>query len=146
MNVVPRLPLRAYRSAGACLPLLCVDGILGSSDNPYKFLLVKRTSPPFSGEWWVPGGRVFKGETVEQAFRRVIREELGVSLGRDIRMVGIYQLRYDALDADVPGGRHTVSVVFEAMVPKGAVVKLDGQASEWMWADRLPEKFRIQEV
>ena len=146
MIVTRKLAEWEYRATAARVPLLCVDGILGSSGPmPCKFLLVRRRFPPFQGEWWPPGGRVFKGETLIQAFRRVMWEEVRVRVGGKVRIAGVYELRYGQADADAPGGRHTVSVVFEATVPKEATIRLDEQSSAWTWATRLPAKFRLKE-
>src|SRR3990167_6746333 len=137
MIVTGKLAMWEYKATAARVPLLCVDGILGSpGTGPCKFLLVQRRFPPFQGEWWPPGGRVFKGETLEHAFRRVMWEEVGVRIGRDIHFAGVYELRYAQADSDAPGGRHTVSVVFEATVPKGATIWLDEQSSGWTGATR----------
>ena len=43
-----------------------------------KVLLVRRKNPPNRGRWTVPGGLVELGESVEEAARREVKEELGV--------------------------------------------------------------------
>lgn len=45
-----------------------------------KILLVKRANEPNKGKWSVPGGLVRTGETLEEALKREILEELGVSV------------------------------------------------------------------
>ncbi len=45
-----------------------------------KILLVKRANEPNRGKWSVPGGLVRTGETLEDALKREIREELGVDV------------------------------------------------------------------
>ncbi|AIY90074.1 NUDIX hydrolase [Geoglobus acetivorans] len=45
-----------------------------------KILLVKRANEPNKGKWSVPGGLVRRGERLEEALEREIREELGVEV------------------------------------------------------------------
>lgn len=54
-------------------------------------LLVKHTYQP---HWYLPGGGVKKGETLEQAARREIAEEVGAKLGR-LRLFGVYTNFYE---------------------------------------------------
>jgi 8-oxo-dGTP diphosphatase len=55
-------------------------GVLIAPDG--KFLLTSR--PPgkvYAGYWEFPGGKLEAGETVEQALRRELQEEIGVTIG-----------------------------------------------------------------
>jgi 8-oxo-dGTP pyrophosphatase MutT (NUDIX family) len=51
-----------------------------------RVMLVKHT---YQRCWYMPGGRVKKWETLEQAARREAQEELGAKLG-DLRLYGMY--------------------------------------------------------
>jgi len=49
-------------------------------------LLVRQT---YMSGWFMPGGAVHRGETLEQAARREAREEVGAELG-DLELMGAY--------------------------------------------------------
>lgn len=54
-----------------------------------EVLLIRRSKPPYEGEWSIPGGKVDFGETTEQAARREVLEETGIEA--DIAgLVGAY--------------------------------------------------------
>ena len=53
--------------------LLRADGALLLSTRP--------EGKPYAGYWEFPGGKIEVGETVEQALRRELIEELGVTIG-----------------------------------------------------------------
>ena len=45
-----------------------------------KVLLVKRNTEPFNGYWTLPGGHIDFGETAEQAIKREVKEETGLTI------------------------------------------------------------------
>ncbi|WP_399683513.1 NUDIX domain-containing protein [Xenophilus sp.] len=53
--------------------LIAPDGALLLSTRP--------EGKPYAGYWEFPGGKLEAGETVEQALRRELQEELGVTIG-----------------------------------------------------------------
>lgn len=69
------------RDGGANRPVVQVAvGVLFRPDG--DFLLTSR--PPgkvYAGYWEFPGGKLEAGETVEQALRRELHEELGITIG-----------------------------------------------------------------
>lgn len=60
-------------------PVLAVGGvIIDRSAGEPRVVLVKRGKPPRAGFFSLPGGRVERGETLEQALRRELLEETGL--------------------------------------------------------------------
>ena len=58
-----------------------------------RVLLVRRGKPPRRGQWSLPGGAQQLGETVAEAARREVREEVGleVELGEIIATVDLIE-------------------------------------------------------
>ncbi|MEW5723109.1 MAG: NUDIX hydrolase [Thermodesulfobacteriota bacterium] len=67
-------------------PIVGVGGVI--FDGP-AVLLVKRAKDPGRGQWTIPGGAVKTGETLAEAVRREMAEEVGlaVSVGPLIEVV-----------------------------------------------------------
>ena len=55
----------------------------------FDVLMVKRNIGPGKGLWALPGGYVDRGETVESAVEREVREETGLSVSVG-ELVGVY--------------------------------------------------------
>ena len=92
-----------YSKIREVIPTLCVDMVVTNWRN--EFLLIKRTQSPAKGQWWLPGGRVFKNETLEQAVLRKAKEEIGVDVTfRDFISVEETIFKKDNV--------HTVNAVF----------------------------------
>jgi 8-oxo-dGTP diphosphatase len=61
-------------------PSLTVDCVIfGLDETDLKVLLIQRGQAPFEGQWALPGGFVHMDETIDEAARRELEEETGVS-------------------------------------------------------------------
>ncbi len=61
-------------------PALTVDCVVfGLDDEELRLLLVERDLEPFAGRWALPGGFVELDETLEDAARRELEEETGIT-------------------------------------------------------------------
>lgn len=118
----------ACDSCGAVVffdPKLAVVVIVSRED---KILMVKRDIEPMLGRWSFPSGYVDRGEVVEEAAVREVREETNVEIELD-RLLGVYS----SLDAPV------VLVAFGASVRCGVAAAGDEtQAVGWFPSNELP--------
>jgi colanic acid biosynthesis protein WcaH len=135
------IPTEQYTQIIEVLPILCVDVVIMNSNGEY--LLVKRANEPLEGHWWVIGGRVYKGETMEQAAIRKVKEEVGLDV-RSLRLIGYYEEVFRENPFGLTSGLHTVSVVFATMVDGYQPVKLDSQSTDWKYSPELPDDFCIR--
>jgi colanic acid biosynthesis protein WcaH len=69
------IPRRLYHKIISLVPIACVDIAIISGG---AVLLVRRSDPPAKGRWWLPGGRVLKGEMMRDTALRKAREEVGI--------------------------------------------------------------------
>lgn len=110
------------------MPIFCVDIVLKNSKG--GFLLVKRDKEPAKGQWWLPGGRLLRNETIGGAARRKIKEEVGMNVKSFKRMNRCYELIFNE-DPFLHGkGTHTISTCVLAKVSNLERYTLDGNHSE----------------
>ena len=138
------LKLRDYATVIECVPILCVDIDLVTEIDAVTdgHVLFKRCNEPLKGEWWVLGGRIFKGETAIDAVRRKLKEEAGLGIQPPLKFTGFYEDTYD-FSSIGRGKYHTVSLMFEMRCDPSKIV-LDSQHSEWMISQTLPKRLDVQ--
>ena len=88
-----RLETELFKSIVEHTPLISIDLIIRNEDG--KALLGQRLNRPAQNYWFVPGGRILKDESFENAFKRVTFEELGVQISiNEAKFLGIYEHFY----------------------------------------------------
>jgi colanic acid biosynthesis protein WcaH len=68
------IPAADYKKFLEQMPVVCIDAIIMNNNGQY--LLIKRKNEPLKGDYWVPGGRLLKNETLNDAVLRKVKEEL----------------------------------------------------------------------
>jgi colanic acid biosynthesis protein WcaH len=118
------VPDELFAEFTARMPEVCVEVLL---DTAKGVLLAKRTNRPARGEWFWPGGRLYKGERLESAARRIAREELGLEVTVEERL-GVYAHFWEGSAVAGNASRHTVNVTFRVKPADPEFsVELDGQ-------------------
>lgn len=87
------LPTSTYASALDALVICCADAAILHQG---LWLLAKRVWEPHP-DWWVIGGRMRKGELIEQAVRRNVQRELRLDIPEDrlLTIIGYYSQIWD---------------------------------------------------
>ena len=115
-------------------PAVTVDVVIVTREKKPRVLLIRRKHPPYAGMWAIPGGFVDMGEGLEDAARRELREETGVTVD------DLEQLQAFGDPKRDPRGR-TISVVYLARVDANRVKPRaadDAAAAAWHRLDQLP--------
>lgn len=89
-----RLELQLFKTIIENTPLISIDLIVTNSEG--KALLGQRENRPAQHFWFVPGGRIFKDESFEEAFKRITKEELGLEVRlNQSAFMGVYEHFYN---------------------------------------------------
>ncbi len=70
------LPIETFKTVITSTPLISIDLIVGNKQQ--QVLLGERLNKPAQGYWFVPGGRILKDESLECAYKRLMKAELGI--------------------------------------------------------------------
>jgi mutator protein MutT len=93
-----------------------------------ELLLTVRAEDPGRGALGLPGGFVDPGESLEQALRREVQEEIGLELP-DVEYLASYPHSYQDGDVRIP----TCDAVFLCRVPERPDVRALDEVSEVRW-------------
>lgn len=121
---IKMLPWETLKTVISSTPLISLDLIVRNSQQ--QILLGKRINKPAQGYWFVPGGRVLKDETLECAYKRLVKKELGIKEKAiesfNAKFKGIYQHIYNDNVTGSDFSTHYVVIAYE--------VEFDGSLKE----------------
>jgi len=85
-----KIPADIFMQIVRHAPLISIDLLLHNENN--EILLGWRNNQPAKDYWFVPGGRIYKNETIGEAFARIMSAETGISLDiEQAQFHGIYE-------------------------------------------------------
>ena len=140
------LDAQTFKSVIENTPLVSIDLCLVCDD---QLLLGKRNNDPLKGEWFTPGGRIYKNETWQSALLRIIDVELGLRdiAVEDFALMGMWDHFYNNSALDQNTSTHYVNLPHYAAFKSRPQITLDNQHSDFKWFDLTvvssDEKFHL---
>lgn len=107
-----RLTFKQFKGIYSRVPRLCVDVIV---ETPRGIVLTLRDIEPWKDQWHIPGGTVMYTESVEQAVKRVAKEEIGVNVAIQ-KLVGYTEY---LSERKLRGWGHSICLEFLVKIQSG---------------------------
>ena len=133
MSEAPQLPKDQFLDIVAKTPLVSIDLVVRSPGT--DVLMGWRTNEPARDHWFVPGGRIRKGETIEAAFARLCSEELDMDVPlSSATLKGAYTHLYENNFANAEGvSTHYVVIAYELRAQPELDALPRGQHTRYTW-------------
>ncbi len=130
-------------------PLASIDfNILNEYDES---LLLYRLTPPASKKFFTPGGRIFKNEKLNEAIKRILKNEINFNLkdSISIKFVKVNEHFYPDSAFDDSISTHYINLLYEIRVKKDALTGLDKhfvdhESLKWIGKNEI-DKYEIHE-
>jgi len=132
-----RTPIRPFR-CHACGhttffgPVTAVGAIIQNAKG--EVLLIERAKEPGIGKLGMPGGFVDPNEGAEDALRREVLEEVGITVG-PLEFVSTSPNSYHYHGIDIP----VVDIFFSTQAETHDIEHDTAEVSNWMWTDLTVE-------
>lgn len=121
------IPVDKWKTIVDSVPIVSVDLVIKYKDG---VLLGLRENKPAKGEWFVPGGTVFKNERLTEAVHRVAETEVGCDVEIQ-EQLGVFEHFYDTSDVDCVDSKHYLANGFAVEPPKDQHIEIsDSQHSQ----------------
>ncbi len=119
----------------ASSPLVSIDLVVENEVG--EILLGQRLNRPARGFWFVPGGRILKNESIEIAFSRLTKEELGKAFTiKKAKLCGPYDHFYDDFVFGDSVTTHYVALAYTLVVEAGELDLPFRQHGQYKWFTR----------
>ncbi len=122
------MPSTLWKQVKRHMPVPCVDVILQKRHG--EILLGWRQIPPYRYVWALPGGRLYIGEDLRTAARRILAE---YSLSaHDLHFVGVFPIRFPS--------RFDLAICVAGAHSSGQPKPDGNEFSSFRWTRRLPSR------
>jgi len=121
-----KIPSSLYELITDSIPIASVEAVISKDDS---LLFLRRKNNPVKGQWWFPGGRIRKGETLGEALYREVKEETGLEVIKS-KLINVYSRIFDE--------RHDIAIAYLCKC-KGNKIILNDEHSEYRYFKSLPK-------
>ena len=108
------------------MPIVCVDAVVFYRE---KYLVIKRTYWPAKDQFWLPGGRIWKNETIIDATLRKVKEETNLNAAYETFLT-VEETFFEKAENIT---KHTVNITSLVAIKSIKNFSLDGQHNEHKW-------------
>ncbi|MDG3088647.1 GDP-mannose mannosyl hydrolase [Vibrio hannami] len=116
-------------------PLVSIDLVVENSKG--QILLGLRNNRPAQGYWFVPGGRIRKNETLDNAFERLCQEELSINVTREeAECLGPFEHFYSDYVFGKDVSTHYVVIGYKVFADINIEQLPDAQHNQYCWLDK----------
>lgn len=126
------LPLDTFKNIVKHAPLISIDLVIFNSKG--QVLLGKRTNRPAKGNWFVPGGRIQKDESMSSAFKRLTLIELGTQFCiEQAELIGPFEHFYTDNFSGDDFSTHYVALGYRLTIDESLLILPQEQHSQYTW-------------
>ncbi|WP_119396448.1 GDP-mannose mannosyl hydrolase [Salinibius halmophilus] len=126
------LPFEDFKTVVKSTPLVSIDFIVRNEQN--EVLVGLRTNKPAQGYWFVPGGRIVKGERFAEAFQRLSSKELGQSFSpNEASFIGMFEHLYEDSHVGDDISQHYLVFGYEIVVNQAELMMPTKEHVEYRW-------------
>jgi len=109
-----------YNTIKTVIPIASIDLLVVYRN---RLLLMLRKNKPGRGLWYTPGGRIFRGETLETAVSRILKKETGLEANRVEQKGTMAQIWHET---------HFITTFYRVDVASGDV-EMNDEHSDYKW-------------
>jgi colanic acid biosynthesis protein WcaH len=117
-------------------PLVAIDLLVIDSQD--QILLGLRSNEPGKGYWSVPGGRIYKDETLKNAFNRISHNELGIIFDmKNLIFKGVYEHFYNQnFFQEENINTHYITIACEIRLPVTSSIQINSQHIDYKFFEK----------
>ena len=127
------LDAATFKTVVESTPLVSIDLCLVCED---QLLMGLRQNEPLKGQWFIPGGRLFKNERWQDGLARIAKTELGLTVNIDnFELMGVWDHFYGNSAINESVSTHYVNLPHVCYLESWPELALDAQHEAVRWFD-----------
>jgi len=126
------LPIDMFKNIIEYTPLISIDLVVVNGAD--EILLGWRSNRPAKDSWFVPGGRIQKNETMDNAFKRLTLNELGMEFQlHQAELIGPFEHFYEDNVTGDDYNTHYIALGYKLLVDNIKLKLPTEQHSKYTW-------------